>query len=49
MANYKNYECGDCLYNTGDDGDGCKCEKTGKAIDICDKACKKFKLFDDFE
>ena len=43
------YECGDCLYNAGDCGDGCECEKTGKKIDLCDKACKWFKKYFDME
>ena len=46
MENLNRYECGDCEHNAGDDGDGCKCDLTGKAIELCSKACKRFKLYE---
>lgn len=44
-----NWQCGDCEHNAGDNGEGCKCELTGKEINICDEACGKFKLYQDIE
>lgn len=43
------WQCGDCEHNTGDSGEGCKCELTGKTIDICDPACKEFQVYSDIE
>lgn len=37
------YQCGDCVHNLGDfNSEGCKCELTGKIIDVMAEACKDF-------